>query len=160
VSRKKAEERAMKRRTLGMMVGAGACAALLAWMGARGASPLRLHGPADASDKVATMADGGAVAAPPPAVAAPLPRARQAEDPLPAVKTEIGAALALEFRDSICGCETRACWLEASKAYRSSVGRAVPRSAEEGQIIDAALRETTACIKRIHAAESAVARED
>lgn len=152
----------MKRRTLGMMVGAGACAALLAWMGARGASPLRLHGPADASDKVARMAeaDGGAVAAPPSVGAPLLPRARQAEDPPPAVKAETGAALALAFRDSICGCDTRACWLEASKAYRSSVGRAVPRSVEEGQIIDAALRETTACIKRIHAAESAVASED
>ncbi|WP_437589883.1 hypothetical protein [Sorangium sp. So ce1000] len=102
-----------------------------------------------------------------PPAAAPRPRpAGQAEATALAATSsapstepvvERGVALALRMRDDICRCETRECWHRVGATFKGIGGFAVSKLPEESKVIDAARRETTACINRISAAEARAA---
>jgi hypothetical protein len=146
-------------------VGVVAMAALLAWpmvrVMTRGArTPAPLDGPR-ATESVAEPASprtAEAIHAAVPAAEA-MPAAQGHDDPSSLAESAAqkrGVALAQGYRDDVCRCSTTSCWSEVSRAYAPTVGLARGRSREEDRTIDAALRETSACIRRIDAAEAAL----
>lgn len=159
-------ERQVKSRRALIAVGVMAMAALLSWPmvrmmtgGARAPAPL--GGPSGA-EGVAERAAPRPAPPEPAAVSNPAPPAAQGHgDPdlsslAESAAQKRGVALAQGYRDDVCRCGTTSCWSEVSRAYAPTVGLARGRSREEDRTIDAALRETSACIRRIDAAEAAL----
>lgn len=154
----------MTRRWMITGVGVGAAVALILALAGRGGDP---RPPQTVTVSFAPPATGGSAAARRSRAAAPRPRpageaeatelAATSSAPSTEPVVERGVALALRIRDDVCRCETRECWLRTSATFKDTVGLAVSKVAEESKVIDAAMRETTACIKRIGAAEAQAA---
>ncbi|WP_437991837.1 hypothetical protein [Sorangium sp. So ce145] len=142
----------MTRRWMITGVGVGAAVALILALAGRGGD---FRPP-----KTVTVSFGPPAAAPRPrpageAEATELAATSSAPSTEPVV--ERGVALALRIRDDICRCETRECWRRTGATFRGTGGRAVSKIPEESKVIEAARRETNACIKRISMAEDRAA---
>ncbi|WP_437681439.1 hypothetical protein [Sorangium sp. So ce131] len=158
----------MKRKWMITGVGVGAAAALVLALAGRGGFSLpskhrtvSFAPPATGGSAAARRSRDAAHRRRPDGEAGATALAATSSAPSTAPVTERGVALAQRMRDDICRCETRECWHRASATFKGTIGLAVPTNEEETEVIEAAMREMGACIKRIGAAEAqaAAARE-